>query len=251
MRPTSLTIPILLGGMALGGLLLAGMTGASVGPAQGRSPRGGLLAEADSYRFEVFFFPTGVRVYPQGQEGTPIDVSNVAGTATFYHPDSPEPWFSRPLRPEAANPGQAPDSLVRVIDLVKVPTSGAKVTFMITGLPGSEGGHVVFELPFEPVATPPPPATAATSAAGAAPSQAQYTYGLGYYGYGYYPYAPPGAVVPGGDGGGAARQEAGLTRPLPYRDWSTGRTMPLAKPWLSPPRASNRDYYHQWVAHNM
>lgn len=235
MRPKVLTHPVLLSGMALGGLILAGMGLASGGPVQDRSPSGGLLAEAGSYRFEVFFYPTGVRVHPQDKGGTPMDVSKLAGTATFYHPNSPEPWFSRPLKAERAGPGQTSNSLVLVMNLDPVPPNGAKVAFMLTGVAGaSDEGHVRFTVPFEPVLTPPAPRLPSTE--GTAAASPRYTYGLGYYGYGYYDPAPTQAV------------RAPTASPRRTRDWTTGRDVPLAKPWTSPHWSFD---YNQWMARNM
>jgi hypothetical protein len=63
-----------------------------------RSARGGIPAKTAQHRFKVFFYPTVVRVLPQNAAGEPVGVLWIAGTATFYHPNSPEPWFSRRLR---------------------------------------------------------------------------------------------------------------------------------------------------------
>src|SRR5262245_2022351 len=76
-----------------------------------RTARGGYLAVVESYQFEVFSYRTGLRIFPQGSGGAALDASRLTGTATFYHPNSPQPWFSRPLHPAAAGPGQASESL--------------------------------------------------------------------------------------------------------------------------------------------
>src|SRR5271157_5227818 len=99
-----------------------------------KSARGDILAKTAQHQFEVFFYPTGVRVLPQPAAGGPVNVSCTAGTATFHHPNSLEPWFSRPLRGTPTSPGQAPESLDLAINLSNAPTTGARVTFVLSGL---------------------------------------------------------------------------------------------------------------------
>ena len=80
------------------GLVRTGMVGAQEETEFPKSPRGGILATAEGHRFEIFFFPTGARVFPLDGTGKPTDASRLAGGATFYHPNAPgRPWFSRPL----------------------------------------------------------------------------------------------------------------------------------------------------------
>lgn len=119
-----------------------------------RSARGGALVTVGPHQFEVFFYATGLRVFPWGAEGAALDASRLTGTATFYHPNSPEPWFVRPLHPAAADPGQASGSLDLAIDLSTVPPTGARVTFEIAGLPERAKSVARFTVPFEFVKTP-------------------------------------------------------------------------------------------------
>lgn len=231
---------------------LAGLVGASVivgfGPAwsQSESPpvksaRGGLIAKSGQHRFEVFFFPTGVRVYPQGPAGEPVDVTRVAATATFYHPNTPRPWFSRPLAAESAAAGQAPTSLEHVIGLANVPARGVKVTFDVSGLPGPAGSTATFTVPFEFVPAPTTAAAAVQPAAppaGAAPVP-RYVYGYGNAGYGYYQYTSPGTAalrVSANTYFGQTMRfpEAGHEVGPNHRDWGTGRDVRIAKPWMQP-----------------
>jgi hypothetical protein len=231
---------------------LAGLAGAAVlvgfGPAWSqqesplvKSPRGGLITQSGQRRFEVFFFPTGVRVDPQGPAGEPVDVSRVAATATFYHPNSPKPWFSRSLAAGAAAPGRAPTSLEHAIRLTNVPARGVKVAFEVNGLPGPAGSTAAFTVPFEFVPAPTPAAAAAQPAAPPAGEAAvpRYVFGYGNAGYGYYPYTNPGTAAP------RVTANTYFGRPMPFpeaghevgpnhRDWATGRDVPLAKPWMRP-----------------
>lgn len=195
-----------------------------------RSPRGGLVASTDRHRFEVFFYPTGVRVFTRDLADRPIDASKLLGTATFYHPDSPKPWFSRPLR-------GAVESLDLPIGLANAPQSGARVTFDLEGLPGPAGSQTTFTVPLEFAPQP----AAQPTAPREAPSQT-YVYAPGYYGYGYYSYpgpaAPPQASPPLPTYYGSPRYSSGSmgghsVGPM-HRDWSSGRDSPLAKPWLQP-----------------
>ena len=72
-----------------------------------RSARGGLLAQSGQHQFEIFFYTTGLRVFPLNSVGRPIDASKLTGTATFYHPTSPRPWFSRALHVAPVKIGRA------------------------------------------------------------------------------------------------------------------------------------------------
>ncbi len=114
-----------------------------------RSARGGVLVTVGSDHFEVFFYATGLRVFGQTAEGTALDASKLSGTATFYHPNSPEPWFARPLHSAPTDSGPGSESLDLAIDLSKVPRSGVRVAFEITGLPDPTSPVARFTVPFE------------------------------------------------------------------------------------------------------
>ena len=225
-----------LAGVALAGAWGVGRVGAQEGAKAAKSARGGLLAKTERYQFEVFFYSTGVQVFPQDHSGAPVDASRLGGTATFYHPNSPAPWFSRPLRGAATIPGQAPAPLDLAVGLSNAPATGAKVTFEVTGLPDSAASTATFTVPLEFV---PPPQAARPTPPQGVPTVPRYTYGPGYYGYGYYEYTSPAprprpagphsyATTPGMFGPG------GMTVGPYHRDWTTGRSSPLAKPWLRP-----------------
>jgi hypothetical protein len=208
-----------------------------------RSARGGVLAKAGGHQFEVFFYPTGLRVFPADSAGKAIDAANLSGTATFYHPNSSAPWFSRPLRAADADA----TSLDLSIHLTTVPPTGARVEFEVAGLPGSAGSPATFVVPVVFVKTAAEAAAAQPTAPQAATAaQPTFVYGPGAAGYGYYAFPGPQAApartiapttvtaparsTPGNrpssssSGGGSRR----------YRDWTTGRNLPLARPWLGP-----------------
>jgi hypothetical protein len=197
-----------------------------------KTERGGLLAQTDRHQFEVFFYPTGVRVFPSSRTGTPVDTAALSGTASFYHPNSPNLWFSQPLRPVEGAGGQ-PGSLDLAVGLAHAPATGARVAFHLSGLPDSAESTATFTVPLGFV-------TAQTVAPhGGAPAVPRYTYGPGYYGYGYYERTSPArhsrpsgvhnpVTTPGMFSGGEM-----IVGPY-HRDWTTGRSSPIAKPWLRP-----------------
>jgi hypothetical protein len=122
--------------------------GAAASPdilAPARSSRGGSLTTTARHQFEVFFYATGLRVFPRGQGGAAIDTSKLKGTATFALPDAPNP-FVYPIRPS----GPAPTSLDLAVDLGRIPASGSKVTFQVTGLPDPAEPTATFTVPFVP-----------------------------------------------------------------------------------------------------
>lgn len=249
--------------MALAGVFALAETRGESGPV--RSARGGLLAKTQHSRYEVFFYATGLRVFPQDVAGAPLDASKLTGTATFYHPNSPQPWFARPLRDSTATLGQASASLDLAIGLSKVPPTGAKVTFEIAGLPDPAEPTATFTVPFEFVKIPAEsPAANPTPPQGGVASSPRYVYGPGYSGYGYFDYPGPETDPPHRSGlavplsGYGQVPSASPSPSLPYlsgghavsilpsasgsdaavgpghRDWTTGRDIPLAKPWLRP-----------------
>ncbi|MBX6312049.1 MAG: hypothetical protein IRY99_03885 [Isosphaeraceae bacterium] len=127
---------------------LGGLSQAHEGHDHGAASHGGTVAKTKHYQFEVVFAKDGLKVYPYGQENKPLDGSRLAGTSTFYHPNTPKPWFSRPLRAASTSPGLAPASLDLSMDLSKVPARGAKVAFEITGLPDPAEPTATFTVPF-------------------------------------------------------------------------------------------------------
>jgi hypothetical protein len=232
-----------IGLMAVLGLGLYGRVDAQEVTSRVRSTRGGILATAEGHQFEVFFYPTGVRVFLLDESGRPVDALGLTGHATFYHPNAPDsPWFSRPLHPDQTAPDHLPASLDLSIGLASAPRNGATVVFEIVGLQSKTSSTAEFKVPLEFVATTPArpagsfvsrsleripteslavPASPSLVETGPAtvaqPAILPLTYPLG----------TPGGVVTGADIGGSFIDL--------HRDWTTGRiNLPLSKPWLQP-----------------
>ena len=94
---------------------------------------GGSLSSTSAHKFEVVFERGGLKVYPLTRDGKPVDVSGLSGTATFYHPNSPKPWFSRDLVRGTPAADKRATTLDLTMGLASVPETGAKVAFKITG----------------------------------------------------------------------------------------------------------------------
>ena len=109
--------------------------------------RGGSVAKTGHYRFEAYFYRNGMRVFTERREGTPLAVSALTGTATFYHPNSLKPWFSRPLSPATSG-----SSLDLAIGLGEAPATGVKVRITILGLPEPAEPTATFTVPLAFVA---------------------------------------------------------------------------------------------------
>jgi len=117
------------------------------------SKRGRILVAAEGYRFEVFFYRSGVRVFLLDNAGNAVDTSRLTASATFYHSSAPEePWFSRPLEPDPTDTDDKPSSLVLRIGLAKVPEKATIVAFEIIGLYGPTASTATFRIPLEFVA---------------------------------------------------------------------------------------------------
>ena len=125
---------------------------ADEGHKHGAPLHGGTVKMTKEYHFEAAFTKEGVKLYPRTHDDKPLDTSKVAATATFYHPNSPKPWFEQKLTAPATAPGRAPSSLEASIGLGNVPSGGAKVEFKVTGLPEAEEPTAAFTVPFVLVA---------------------------------------------------------------------------------------------------
>jgi hypothetical protein len=134
-----------------GAALLVGFSvaaSARQGHEHGAPLHGGLVKMTKEYHFEAVFAKNGLRVYPRTHEDRPIDASRLTGTATFYHPNSPKPWFEQKLAATPARKGQAASYVGAAIDLSKVPPAGAKVEFKVEGLPEAAEPTATFTVPF-------------------------------------------------------------------------------------------------------
>lgn len=134
-------------------VLATGLALADDGHEHGAALHGGKVLMTKEYHFEVVFAKDGLKVYPRSHEDKPVDASRLTGTATFYHPSSPKPWFERKLALTAASPGEAASSIGTSVDLSKVPTTGAKVAFKVEGLPEPAEPTATFSVPFEVAAS--------------------------------------------------------------------------------------------------
>ncbi len=145
-------------GVVLSSLFGLGLGRARVACAEGEtkvshSRRGGLLLAAEGYKFEVFFYPTGVRVFPLDAAGKALDTSGLTASAAVSYPGAPpERWLARPLQPVPTDKGSAPSSLVASIDLANAPEETTTVFFEIVGLPGTTPSTAAFKIPLEFVA---------------------------------------------------------------------------------------------------
>jgi hypothetical protein len=133
-------------------------------PVPERSARDAALVRTRRYRFEVFCYTSGVRVFASDPAGAALNASTLEGTATFHHPNSLSPWFTRTLRPDPTRPGHPSESLDLAIDLGDLPQTGVTVTFAIAGLPDPEEPTAKFTVPFAPVAGGPGSARAVQAA---------------------------------------------------------------------------------------
>ena len=61
-------------------------------PQTSLTPRGGSLAKTMHHQFEVFFYKTGVGIFPHDTAEKPLLVSGLTGTATFALPGAPNPF---------------------------------------------------------------------------------------------------------------------------------------------------------------
>jgi hypothetical protein len=106
-----------------------------------QSPRGGSLAKTARHQFEVFFYKTGLRVFPRDASGKPVAASSLTGSATFNVPGASNPSVY-PLR------GAGNDSIDLALDLGRIPASGASVAFKIDGLADPAEPTATFSVPF-------------------------------------------------------------------------------------------------------
>jgi hypothetical protein len=112
------------------------------------SAHGGIAAKTKRHDFEAVFTKGGIRLYVNGADDRPVDVSRLTASATFFHPNSEKPWFTRQLRPAAASTGLAAGSLELVLNLSRVPVTGAKVAFQVAGLSDPGEPRATFTVPF-------------------------------------------------------------------------------------------------------
>lgn len=112
------------------------------------SAHGGVAASTKKHTFEAVFTDSEMKLFVLGTDRQPVDTSKLSVSATFFHPDSPKPWFKKELRPSASSRGMVPNSLELKINLSKVPATGAKVEFVVSGFSSTEEPTATFTVPF-------------------------------------------------------------------------------------------------------
>ncbi len=130
------------------GFGLAGPSKAQEGHDHAGTTHGGVQAQTKRYHFDATFSTTGLKLTVHSLDHKSVDVSGVSAKATFYHPSTTKPWFSRALRPSPASQGQIPTSLELAMNLSKVPAKGARVAFQVSGLPDPGEPTAAFTVPF-------------------------------------------------------------------------------------------------------
>jgi len=196
-----------------------------------RTSRGGMLARASQHEFEVFFYPTGIRLFIHGEAGRPAATNQLGASVTFYHPNSPAPWFARSLH-------GGDGSLDLNMNLSSLPSSGVTAHFQVKGLGEPGGTEATFTVPVQFVAQ--------------SLGETDQTITRTSY------YVPPANSAPGPGVAQAATESLSYAAPLPQnnvtlvqtfvpvapltyshhyhiRDWTTGIEKPsytVSKPWL-------------------
>ncbi|MGO8899920.1 MAG: hypothetical protein ACLQU5_16440 [Isosphaeraceae bacterium] len=148
MRKTSLKSLTILGGALALVLGLAGPSVAQESHDHAAATHGGAQAQTKHYHFDATFSTTGLKLTVHGPDHKSVDVSGLSAKATFYHPNTARPWFTRALRPSAAGQDRIPTSLELAMNLSKVPAKEAKVVFQVSGLPDPGEPTATFTVPF-------------------------------------------------------------------------------------------------------
>lgn len=130
------------------GFGLASPSEAQEGHDHAGATHGGVQAQTKRYHFDATFSTTGLKLTVHGPDHKSVDVSGLRAKATFYHPSTAKPWFTRELRPSAAGQDRIPTSLELAMNLSKVPAKGAKVVFQVSGLPDPGEPTATFTVPF-------------------------------------------------------------------------------------------------------
>ncbi len=216
MRPESKSV--LIAGVLLTTLLAmdrARLIGAEEEARISHSKRGGILVATEGYQFEVFFYPTGVRVFPMDADEHPLDCSKLIANATVCYPEvPPDRWVVKTLLPAGTDQGDAQPCLVLRTGLADATEKSTLVAFEIIGLPRAAASTAAFKIPLESVAR-----SVATAAASSTSSDSRQL------AINAFVEARPPAL------GNTSRNVS--TTVLKQSDWTTGRTnLPLARPWL-------------------
>lgn len=115
----------------------------------GGAKHGGAEAKTKRHHFEAIFSTSGMKLIAHRADHKAIDAMTLAATATFYLPSAPnKPWFRADLKPGRPSADGTAEALELAVDLSKVPASGAKVAFRVSGLPDPSEPTVEFTVPF-------------------------------------------------------------------------------------------------------
>jgi hypothetical protein len=123
-----------------------------------KSDRGGWMATTKHHRFEVFFYKTGIRVFPHDESKTPVPVATLSGNVSFSLPGDQKPLVYT-LKGKSVPKGREQRSLDLSADLSWVPAGKVKVDFTISGLDDPREEEATFSVPFVLVAPIPPAST--------------------------------------------------------------------------------------------
>jgi hypothetical protein len=231
----------LVGALALTGLVTAVNRDADGARAdqeggQVKTERGGWQVTTPRHRFEVFFYKTGLRIFPSSDSGAPVTISKLTGSAAFVLPGAPTPLVY-PLKGGQPIRGREPESLDLAADLSWMPVGETKVQLTIEGLAEPSEPRVSFSVPFELVrrriAGRGSEAAAYPSSATPSPSAPLYVYQAGYYGYGYYPSASPAYGYGYYPAASPATPVATAPAAIQY-SVAPAREVPLDRSWSSP-----------------
>ncbi len=204
------------------------------------SKRGGILVSAEGYQFEVFFYPTGVRLYELVTPGRTVGTSKLTDSVSFQYPGVPSERSTwEQLQPDPAESGSSTSSLMLSTRLADAPEKTTVASFEITGLSGPGASTAAFRIPLEFVTSSSTadarissePNRVAGFAAAVARADSYETTILPLRSEAASVYSQP-STTPDTS---LARNNS-TTRVSRFRDWTTARVnhLPIAKPWLSP-----------------
>jgi hypothetical protein len=115
--------------------------------------QGGSLVKTARHQFEVYFYATGLRVFPRTGAGTAVVVSKLSGTVSLALAGVAKPYVYT-LQGAAPSGGREAESIDLGVDLSRVPAAGTTATFKIDGLADPAETGAAFTVPFRLVGAP-------------------------------------------------------------------------------------------------